>query len=93
MFPHLPAAQVRAAVDSGDWPLATDLLTEHQRALAQALSAIDLSTMPHEPWRHLLQAQQMLLDELRIARDKVEVALSRLTHDHRGARAWLRELA
>lgn len=93
MVPSLPAAEVRAAIEAHDWPLATDLLGEHQRALTQALAAIDLASTPREPWLDLLIAQRALLEELRLARDGVEASLARLNQDHRGARAWLRELA
>jgi len=93
MVPDLPAAEIRAAIDTSDWPQATALLAEHQRALAEALAAKDLASMPREPWVDLLLAQRALLGELRIARDRVEGSLNRLNQDHRGARAWLRELA
>lgn len=93
MIPSLPAAKIRTAIEDGDWPLATALLTEHQRAIAEALAEVDLATTSREPWLDLLLAQRALLGELRVARDKVEVSLARLSHDHRGARAWLRELA
>lgn len=93
MIPNLPTAQIRTAIDASDWSHATALLADHQRALAEALAAADLSTTPHEPWLDLLFAQRALLGELRVARDEVEVALTRLGQDHRGARAWLRELA
>ena len=93
MVPGLPAAEIRAAIDAGDWPRATELLGEHQRALTQALAAVDLAANPREPWLDLLVAQRALLLELRIARDQVGASLSRLNQDHRGARAWLRELA
>lgn len=93
MVPALPTEQIRATIEAGDWPQATVLLAEHQRALAEALAATDLASTPHEPWLDLLLAQRTLLDELRTARDQVESALTQLSCDHRGARAWLRELA
>ncbi|MFD0738998.1 hypothetical protein ACFQZQ_06855 [Lysobacter koreensis] len=93
MIPVLPVAQIRAAIEAHDWALATDLLGEHQRALAAALAATDLTSTPHEPWLDLLLAQRALLGELRVARDRVGTALARLSQEHRGARAWLRELA
>ncbi|HEY5612811.1 MAG TPA: hypothetical protein VIK70_04380 [Lysobacter sp.] len=93
MVPGLPVAEIRAAIEASDWPLATGLLGEHQRALTKALAAMDLASMPREPWLDLLLAQRALLGELRIARDQVEGSLTRLNQDHRGARAWLRELA
>lgn len=93
MIPSLPTSQVHAAIEASDWPQATALLAEHQRALGEALAAVDLSAMPHEPWRDLLLAQRALLDELRLARDAVGVELTRLNQNHRGAHAWLRELA
>lgn len=93
IVPRLPAAQIRAAIETGDWPQATALLAEHQHALAEALTKVDLSTTPQEPWLDLLLAQRALLGELHVARGKVAAALTRLGEDHRGARAWLRELA
>lgn len=93
MIPSLPSAKIRAAIEASDWPQATALLAEHQRALAEALAVVDLAATPHEPWLDLLLAQRALLGQLRAARHKVEVALARLSQDHRGARAWLRALA
>ena len=92
VVPLLPAADIRAAIDANDWPLATALLGEHQRALVEALAAVDLASTPREPWLNLLLAQRAMLEELRVARDSVEASLTRLNQDHRGARAWLREL-
>lgn len=93
MIPSLPSAQIRAAIEASDWPQASALLGEHQRALAEALATVDLATTPREPWLELLLAQRALMEELRVARDAVEAALTQLNQDHRGARAWLRELA
>lgn len=93
MIPSLPTEQIHAAIEASDWPQATTLLAAHQRELTEALAAVDLATTPREPWLNLLLAQRALLDELRVARDNVESALTRLSRDHRGARAWLRELA
>lgn len=93
MIPSLPTAEIHAAIEACDWPHATTLLATHQRELTEALASVDLATTPREPWLNLLLAQRTLLDELRLARDRVESALTRLSRDHRGARAWLRELA
>jgi DNA polymerase III epsilon subunit-like protein len=93
MFPDLPAAHVRAAIDADDWGLANRLLGEHHRALSDALAQADLSHESIAPWRDLLLAQHALQDELRVARDRAGHALDKLNHDQRGARAWLRELA
>lgn len=93
MVPHLPAAEIRHAIEAGDWPRATELLALHQHELAEALAATDLSSVACEPWFDLLLAQRALLAELRDARNRVAEALARLTEDHRRARAWLRELA
>lgn len=93
MIPSLPAVEIRTAIEASDWPQATTLLAEHQRALAEALAAVDLATTPREPWLDLLLAQRALLGELRVARDLVGVSLTRLNQNHCGARAWLRELA
>jgi hypothetical protein len=93
MVPHLPAAEIRDAIEAGDWPRATALLATHQRELAGTLAATDLSSVACEPWFDLLLAQRALLAELRDARTRVAEALQRLTEDHRRARAWLRELA
>lgn len=93
MVPVLPAAHVRAAIEAEDWARATDLLAGHQRALTSALATTDLAREPVAPWRALLLEQQALQDELRNARDAAARALDKLGRDHRGARAWLRELA
>lgn len=91
--PNLPAGEIRAAIDASDWPRAAGLLAEHQRALASALAALDRATFAREPWLDLLLAQRALLGELHNERSKVAAALAKLGNDHRGARAWLRELA
>lgn len=93
MIPNLPTAEIHAAIEACDWPHAATLLATHQREVTEALAAADLATTPREPWLNLLHAQRALLDELRLARDDVESAMARLGRDHRGARAWLRELA
>lgn len=90
--PVLPAAQIREAIEAHDWPGATGLLAEHQRELAAALAVLDRSTLVREHWLDLLLAQRALLGELHAARSRVATALARLGEDHRGARAWLREL-
>ena len=43
MVPHLPAAEIRHAIETGDWPRAAELLAVHQCELAEALSATDFS--------------------------------------------------
>lgn len=93
MVPALPAAKIRAALDASDWPQATALLDGHQAALAAAVAGVDFASTPHEPWQQLLLAQRALIEEMRVARDAVSASLAQLDHDHRGARAWLRELA
>lgn len=93
MVPALPAQEIRLAIEADDWDRATTLLFEHQHALAQALAAVDLRVEPREPWLELLLAQRALMAELHAARNRVEAALHQLNQDHRGARAWLRELA
>lgn len=92
-IPSLPAGEVRAAIEADDWPLATTLLGEHDRLLTLSLAAVDLASTPRGPWLDLLQAQRELLQEVRVARDLVGASLAQLNQDHRGARAWLRELA
>ena len=91
--PSLPVEQVRAAVDAGDWGLARRLLGEHQLALRDALAQADLRSQPLTPWHELLTAQRTLQAELHASREQVAQQLEKLGSDHRGARAWLRELA
>jgi hypothetical protein len=91
--PHLPAEEIRAAIAAEDWACAAGLLAGHQQALADTLARADRSSLVRESWLELQLAQQALLGELQAARDHAAAALERLAHDHRGARAWLRELA
>lgn len=91
--PRLPATEIRQAIEDGDWPLAAGLLASHQQELAQALAGLDRPLQAREPWLDLLLAQRALLAELHSARNRVGDALARLADDHRGARAWLKELA
>ena len=92
VVPRLPAVQLRDAIEAHDWLRATELLAEHQRELAEALAALDPTSMVREHWLDLLLAQRAMLGELHTARAKVMTALARLGEEHRGARAWLREL-
>lgn len=89
----LPAARIRTAIACDDWELATGLLGEHHHALVSALAKADLADEPIGPWRELLLEQRSLIGELQAARAEAGQALAKLGHDHRGARAWLRELA
>ena len=91
--PHLPADKIRHAIDSGEWTQAAELLAMHQHELAYALRKVDWATCDRGPWLELLLAQRALLGELQAARGQISTALERLNADHRGARAWLRELA
>lgn len=93
MVPQLPAAEIRTAIEAGDWPRAAELLASHQHELAGALAQADPASEGREPWLDLLLAQRALLGELRVARNRVAQALAQLSEDHRRARAWLRELA
>lgn len=93
MIPVLPDGRIRAAIAAEEWNLATELLEDHDRAVLQALAAIDSTTEPPGPWRELLAAQKVLVAELLAARDDVGRALEKLGQDQRGARAWLRALA
>ena len=93
MVPVLPTTHVRAAIEADDWAQATELLAEHQYVLVSALAKTDLARESIAPWRELLFEQRALQDELRTPRDRAAQALDKLGHDHRGARAWLRELA
>ena len=92
-IPALPAEEIRRALEDGDWPQAAELLAMHQHELSSALSQVDWSSVDRGPWMDLLLAQRALLGELQDARSRVSTALARLNEDHRGARAWLRELA
>lgn len=93
MIPQLPADAIRHAIEDCDWARAAALLTEHQQALMAALANLDRSAPIDEAWLALLRTQRALAGELRIARDQAAAALARLRNEHRGARAWFRELA
>lgn len=91
--PALPVAAIRLAIAGQDWAQATGLLAAHQQELAVAMGQVDWSTADRGPWLDLLLAQRELMVELEHQRAQVADALARLNEDHRGARAWLRELA
>ncbi len=93
MVPELPTAGIRSAIAACDWPRAIELIAVHQRELMVALGSVDRATMDQAPWIDLLLAQRALLAEVRVARNQAADALAQLSEDHRGARAWLRELA
>lgn len=93
MIPVLPGDRIRAAIAAEDWALATDLLQAHERRVAGALAAVDARSEPSAPWRELLAAQNLLVEELAAARSGVARALEKLGQDQRGARAWRRALA
>ena len=91
--PALPVAAIRLAIAGQDWTQATSLLAAHQHELADAMDRVDWSTADRGPWMDLLIVQRELTAELERQRVEVADALARLNEDHRGARAWLRELA
>ena len=91
--PALPVAAVRLAMAGEDWTQATGLLAAHQQEVADAMAQVDWSTADRGPWMELLLAQRELTAELDRQRTQVACALARLNEDHRGAKAWLKELA
>jgi hypothetical protein len=91
--PVLPVDEIRRAIAAHDWARATGLMAAHQQELAAAMRQIDWSSVNRGPWMDLLLAQRDLMAELEQERARVSEALNRLNDDHRGARAWLRELA
>lgn len=93
--PALPVAPLRAAIASGDWTLASQLLDQHHHATSVALAARGHDAPAGEPaeWVELLVAQRAMLEEIRTARDAAERALAELGQQHRGARAYLQQSA
>jgi hypothetical protein len=91
--PFLPADDIRRAITLHDWEQAAALIAGHQQALVMAMGQVDWSSVDRGPWMDLLLAQRDLMTELEQERARVSEALNRVNQDHRGARAWLRELA
>ncbi len=87
--PVLPVADLRAAIEAGDFSAADHLIAAHHRALVAALATTDLSAGAHPAWDDLLHTQRAMLAELRSARDDSAREMARLGNDHRGARAYL----
>ena len=65
MVPHLPAAEIRHAIEAGDWPRATELLAMHQSELAETLATTDLSSVARE---RVAEALARLTEDHRRAR-------------------------
>lgn len=86
--PHLPEAELRAALHAEQWERAIELLEEHDRALRIALDGIDLTGPGAAPWRELLERQTSLLGDLTLVRDEIARNLARLGRDRRGALAY-----
>ena len=91
--PVLPVDEIRRAIAAHDWEQATAQMAMHQQELAAAMRQVDWSSVDRGPWMDLLVAQRGLMSELEGERAQVAEALARLNEGHRGARAWLRELA
>ena len=91
--PSLPIDDIRRAIAAHEWPQAEALMAVHQRELVETVGQVDWSSVDRGPWLELLHAQRTLTAELQAERDRVAQALARLNEDHRGARAWLKELA
>lgn len=93
LVPFLPADDIRGAIVAHDWSRAETLMATHQREVADAMGQVDWASADRGPWMELLQAQRALTAELEAEREQVADALARLNQNHRGARAWLKELA
>lgn len=93
--PLLPAAQLRVAIETGDWATASQLLDRHHQETTRALTARAQGMSDDAPaeWVELLVAQRAMLEEIRSARDTAERALAGLGQQHRGARAYLQQSA
>lgn len=91
--PVLPVDEIRRTIAAHEWEQATALMAIHQQELAAAMRLVDWSSVDRGPWMDLLLAQRDLMTGLEQERTRVSEALNRLYDDHRGARAWLRELA
>lgn len=89
-LPSLPVEAIRAAMARGDYDGAHAFLVEHE---SQLRSAFDTGSTAvegcRESWLELVEAQRLLIDELRGARDEAGRALDRLGRDRRGMSAYL----
>lgn len=88
MIPTLPVAEVRQALDAGEWDTATGLLATHETALRAALVE-EGDQARSEPLLALLHAQRAFIEELKAARDEAAVSLQQLGRDRRGVQAYL----
>lgn len=86
--PHLPEADIRAALRAEQWDHAFDLLAQHDRDLRDALGNVDLATLAAGPWRELLEQHNALLADLTVVRDETAATLARMGRERRGALAY-----
>jgi len=99
MVPVLPMDAVRAAVADERFDDAGRLLDAHQSEVARCLASDGIGPATRAAWQALLDAQAMLVAELRAGRDAAAAALAHGAERTDGAdarratRGWLRELA
>lgn len=91
-LPLLPAAEIRAAADDGDWARAADLVDGYDRAVRSALVEFPAGDA-RARWQAAVAEQQSLLLELQCLRDHAGEALRRLQHERRSAHAYLSQAA
>ena len=99
VIPILPADDIRAAADIGDWTRAAALIAGHDHAVRSAWidpprdndrlgdDGIDAG------WRQLLAQQEALLLELQQRRDAAGEAAARMQREGRAAQRYLAEAA
>ena len=89
-LPSLPVEAIRAAMARGDYDGAHALLVEHESHLRSALDDGSFAAQgSRQAWLDLVEAQRLLIEERRGARDEAGRALDRLGRDRRGMSAYL----
>ena len=93
--PVLPVDALREALGRADLDAAAALVDAHDRAVRQALTAMDAALLDPrqiQAWMNLMEAHQAMLEELGQRRDFVADQLQQLQRHQRSANAYLQAM-
>lgn len=93
VIPILPADEIRAAADAGDWTRAAVLIAGHDHAVRSAWIDPPREQREDARWNDLLAQQDALVLELRQRRDAAAEAMAQRQRERRAAHLYLTQAA
>lgn len=93
VIPILPADEIRAAADAGDWTRAAVLIAGHDHAVRAAWIDPPREQREDARWNDLLAQQDALVLELRQRRDAAAEVMARRQRERRAAHLYLTQAA